>query len=245
MKLPLLVVRKDLKELVRIRGLLPTFIGMAVLFLLMCAFSFKLPSELPAEPELILRAKLNFLLYLLAFSVILMEGYMICAYSVPLEKTKRTLEPLLASPIGARQVWMGKTLSSFLPSCAVGFLCSLLFLLIFEHTAVIPLAGRPLSPHPIVCISTFLLLPSALFFLFAFVVGLQLISTNYRIFFLIPLGIFLALIYGGGKLLERADLGSPDFLFFNLLFLALTSLLALAVSKYISPERIVLTSRQE
>ena len=51
------------------------------------------------------------------------------AYAIIMDKAKRTLESLLATPVSLRQIWLGKSLAVALPSVAIALLVSLLALL--------------------------------------------------------------------------------------------------------------------
>lgn len=52
----------------------------------------------------------------------------IAAYSIVGEKTRRTLEPLLATPIQTWELLMGKCLTAFIPAIGITWLCGGLFI---------------------------------------------------------------------------------------------------------------------
>ncbi len=57
----------------------------------------------------------------------------IASYSLVGEKTQKSLEPLLASPVGDGEILAGKTISSFLPPIAAIYGCSLIFMALMDR----------------------------------------------------------------------------------------------------------------
>ena len=60
----------------------------------------------------------------------------IAAYSVVGEKTTRSLEPLLATPVTTLELLLGKCLSSSIPGVAAAWICFLLFFVLMPLTGV-------------------------------------------------------------------------------------------------------------
>lgn len=71
---------------------------------------------------------------------------LISAHAIAGEKERRTLEPLLASPITATELVMGKSLASLLPALAICFL-AFAVLCVAVNVAAWPLVGAPLLPN--------------------------------------------------------------------------------------------------
>lgn len=60
----------------------------------------------------------------------------IAAYSIVGEKTTRSLEPLLATPISTAELLIGKGLAAVLPAIAATWLCFIIFMLLAPLTGV-------------------------------------------------------------------------------------------------------------
>ncbi|MDR2967959.1 MAG: ABC transporter permease [Methanobacteriaceae archaeon] len=66
---------------------------------------------------------------------IMLPGFIppsLASYSIVGEKTEKTLEPLLASPITDDELLFGKIIASFLPSIFISYLSALLFMLLIN-----------------------------------------------------------------------------------------------------------------
>ncbi|MCL2157152.1 MAG: ABC transporter permease [Methanobrevibacter sp.] len=56
----------------------------------------------------------------------------LASYSIVGEKTEKTLEPLLATPITDDELLFGKIIASFLPSISISYLSAILFMLLID-----------------------------------------------------------------------------------------------------------------
>lgn len=63
----------------------------------------------------------------------------IAAYSIVGEKTRRTLEPLLATPISTWELLVGKSLAALIPALAITWLCAGVFI---AGIGLVALSGR-------------------------------------------------------------------------------------------------------
>lgn len=70
----------------------------------------------------------------------------IAAYSIVGEKSNRTLEPLLATPISSSQLMAGKMLAALLPSLAITWACGALFILAARLATSSRVFGLIVSP---------------------------------------------------------------------------------------------------
>lgn len=71
----------------------------------------------------------------------------IAAYSIVGEKTRRTLEPLLAAPISTWELLVGKSMAAFIPTMVLTWLSGLVFIIGVQVMAVTPqVAAAVLSP---------------------------------------------------------------------------------------------------
>jgi ABC-2 type transport system permease protein len=136
----------------------------------------------------------------LAYFLPLMYSIVICSifanYSVVLDKAKRNIESLMATPVSIRQIWMGKSLAVTLPSAAVGIAVSILAYLVMNIAFVIPRTNSFIVPDAIAVVSALIIVPILIFSIVAVVIYIQLIIANPRIANFVFTGIFILLIFG-------------------------------------------------
>lgn len=88
---------------------------------------------------------------------------LISSHAVAGEKEKRTLEPLLSSPITPLELVIGKSLASLIPSVAVCFI-AFTFLCIGVDIVAWPLAKAPVLPNAMWTFGVFVIAPLFAFF---------------------------------------------------------------------------------
>ncbi len=88
---------------------------------------------------------------------------LISSQSVAGEKERRTLEPLLASPVTAAELVTGKSLAALVPAVAITWVAFLFFCVGVDVVAW-PLVGAPLMPNALWSFGIFILAPLFAFF---------------------------------------------------------------------------------
>ncbi len=88
---------------------------------------------------------------------------LISSQSVAGEKERRTLEPLLASPVTAAELVAGKSLASLVPAVGISWLAFVLFCIGVDVVAW-PLVKGPLMPNALWTFGIFVLAPLFAFF---------------------------------------------------------------------------------
>lgn len=160
----LALLGKELRELRRSRGLLVSLAAlpatMVPLPILLVGLSVRAPvgdvlnllgfyagpgAAAPGDPRkalvgLMVRNCVGLFLVMPLFIPVL-----IAAQSVAGEKERRTLEPLLASPLSAAEIVLGKSLAAVLPALAITWIAFFSFALGVD-LETFPLYGRPLLP---------------------------------------------------------------------------------------------------
>jgi ABC-2 type transport system permease protein len=192
-----------------------------------------------ADLRLAAQSYLDNLAYTLPLVLTLLVCSITAGYSIVVDKTKRTLEALLATPLSIRQIWIGKSIAIALPSVALGIGVSILAIAVTNVMAVIPQTGGIIIPGvlPLVCA---LIVAPLLVSLAVILVSLfQLIITNPKIpalaFTVIYLGIYMTTIF-------EASNGWN----FNLIYLVSMVLLALimaTLNRLLTKERIALSGK--
>jgi ABC-2 type transport system permease protein len=159
------------------------------------------------------------------------------------EKAKGPIESLLATPLTARGVWLGKSLAIFLPAYIIGFVATLIVILTMNLGAILPTTGHFVLPLA-EAFTGFLFLP--LFMLAMISVGIIFsLITNPVIgqTIIMFIGVTLLQVVGqvGGRILWL--LASWDYALYNLVGAALLGIIAYYLSRTLTKERIVLSSK--
>jgi ABC-type transport system involved in multi-copper enzyme maturation permease subunit len=188
------------------------------------------------------RSFLNSLAYLLPllYSVIVCSVF--ANYSVILDKAKRNIESLMATPAGIKQIWMGKSLAVTLPSIVIGISFFILVYIVLNFSLVMPKTHVFIFPDVLPVVSALFVLPVLIFSIVTVVVHIQLIITNPRIANLAFTGIFILLVYAINVL---GSLGL-SISFFPLIYLAVIILCSLAsfiLSLSLTKEKVLLSSK--
>jgi ABC-type Na+ efflux pump permease subunit len=159
------------------------------------------------------------------------------------EKAKGPIESLLATPLTARAVWIGKSLAIFLPAYIIGLIATLIIILAMNFASILPATGHFVLPLP-EAFTSFLFLPLLMFALILSGVVFSLI-TNPVIgqTIIIFIGVLLLQAVGqvGGRFLWL--LPSWDYALYNLAGAALLGMIAFYLSRNLSKERIILSSK--
>ena len=159
------------------------------------------------------------------------------------EKAKGPIESLLATPLTARAVWIGKSLAIFLPAYIIGLITTLIIILAMNFASILPATGHFVLPLP-EALTSFLFLPLLMFALISLGVLASLI-TNPVIgqTVVIFVGVLLLQVVGqvGGRIWWL--LASWDYVLYNLAGAVLLGLIAFYFSRYLSKERIILSSK--
>lgn len=159
------------------------------------------------------------------------------------EKAKGNIESLLATPLTARAVWMGKSLAIFLPAYVIGLISTVIVILAMNLCAILPATGHfvlPLSQ----AFTSFVFLPLLMFALILLGIVFSLI-TNPVIgqTIVIFIGVILLQVVGqvGGRIWWL--LASWDYALYNLAGAALLGVIAFCLSRLLTKERIILSSK--
>ena len=147
----------------------------------------------PEELRLAAQSFLNTLAFTLPISLTMLICSVFAAYSILMDKTKRTLESLVATPLSLRQIWVGKSLAVALPGLAVGLLISLLTILAVDLAFVRPATGSLVVPGAFPMVSALIITPALVLLVVLMVSVLQMIMANPRIPSIIFSVIFIAI----------------------------------------------------
>jgi ABC-2 type transport system permease protein len=160
------------------------------------------------------------------------------------QKARGPIESLLATPLTARAVWIGKSLAIFLPAYIIGLIATVIVILAMNLASILPTTGHFVLPLP-EALTSFLFLPLLMFALISLGVIFSLI-TNPVIgqTIVIFVGVLLLQVVGqvGGRITWL--LASWDYALYNLAGAALLGVIAFLLSRrFLSKENIILSSK--
>ena len=185
---------------------------------------------------------INSIAVMLSFALTIFFGMYINGYAVVMEKMKRSLESLLCTPVGLRGIWLGKTLAVFAPSTILGLGVTFLGLFGMNAAVIEPKLGAFIMPDGAPLLAALVGVPAVAFPLMLLVTGAQLILSNIRWVNIV----FLVLIFTvGSGLSQSLRLNSGSWSLVGVLFgiAAILALVSLLLSRYVTPERVVLSSK--
>lgn len=241
----LVLLRKDLKDILKSRTTYAYLIVPIFLSFTYVGTTSGLISTLVkqgATTEILTEAAqttLNGIFYSLPLIVMMLICSVLAAYAVVLDKTKRNIESLLATPLSLRQVWIAKTLAVTIPSAVIGIVISVIMVIVVNLIAFVPNV-QFIIPSPISLVTGVILVPLVTFFVVSIVTCLQLIMTNPRlasfVFNLLFLAVFIptAISQTGLKL---------DFSLIYLILIVVLLGINYYMSRFLTKERIVLSSK--
>jgi ABC-2 type transport system permease protein len=185
-------------------------------------------------------------LNIVAYTLPMMYSIFICTifanYSVVLDKAKRNIESLMATPVSIRQIWVGKSLAITLPSLAIGLAISIIVYVIINIGFVVPKAHLFVVPSALAIVSVFILIPLSLFSVVMIVTEIQLTITNPRIASLVFTGIFILLIFSINAL-GGLGLSVGYYALIYVGVIVLCALIALILARSLTKEKVLLSSK--
>ncbi len=241
----IIIARKDIREALRSKS---TYFYLLFLFFVVFPYldgARSVISHLAVQKttsiEIVpaLKMFLNNLVHTLPLVLTMLFCSFLSTYAVVMDKTKRTLESLLATPASLKQIWLGKSLAVAIPSVIITFLFSFLALVVINLVVIVPQAGVFIWPDGLSLVTGLVIVPVMAFFVVCIVSFLQLIMTNPRIANFAFIGIFLGFYFT--TITELTALWD-----FSLIYLAATVILAvttLLLGRWLNKDRVVLSSK--
>ena len=185
------------------------------------------------------QATVNGIFYSLPMIVMMLICSVLASYAVVLDKTKRIIESLLATPLSLREVWIAKTLAITIPSAVIGVVISIVMVIVIEIIAFVPSVGF-IIPSPLSLVTGIIIVPIVTFFVVGIVTCLQLIMTNPRLASLVFSVLFLAVFFS--TTISQTALKLDFSLIYLIVILVLLGI-NVYMSRFLTKERIVLSSK--
>lgn len=241
------IAGKDIREAFRSRS---TYLYLVVLLLLSFTYFNSFSTlinraiENGSDREVIFNLSQVFLNNI-ASTLPIMYSVLMCsifaAYSIIVDKSKRTLESLMVTPISLNKIWFAKTLGVTIPSVIIALGISLIAYLTMNFALVVPNINELILPDWPVIFTDVVLIPVLIFFVVVLVIYFQLVVSNPRVANLVFTGIFLLLFFGTNFI---AQLGfTVDYRMIFLGLIVVCGGLSYLFSRSLTKERVILSNK--
>jgi ABC-type Na+ efflux pump permease subunit len=110
------------------------------------------------EIKPMLEYQVGFMLWLISFLVLMLLPFCLGLNSLIQEKAKRVIESLLATPLGVKSLWWGKSLGAFLPGLIVNVLITVIIAAVLNFVMIEPTTGHFVLP-PSTLVTCLVILP--------------------------------------------------------------------------------------
>ena len=248
MKKIIVIVKKDLRETLRTKAFYGSMgIVIFVLVALAAGLGRNIGALIEQETSLAeIASAIQPLVGTTAFTLSLMLMLLFCmytnAYTLTMEKVKRSIESLLCTPLSLRQICLGKSLAVFLPSVILGLLFTFGGIAGINQLFIAPKIGHFVMPGAAPLAATLVTVPLIVFFLASLMIEVQLIITNIRWINAAIMGIIFGVGFGLSPVL-RFGSASWNIVFISLGVAAALALVTIYLSRLVTKERIVLSSK--
>jgi len=248
MKQIMVVVKKDLRETLRTKAF---YVSIATVLFFMVMLGGVIRGQIntsiehgltPAEVIPVIQPLVGTIVFTLSLIVMMLFCLYISAYTLTMEKIKHSLESLLCTPLSLRQIWLGKSLAVFLPSVILGLLFAFAAMAGINRLFIAPQIGQFVTPGAAPLVATLTAVPLIVFFLVTLLIALQLILTNIRWINIAFMGIIFGVGFGVSPFVKLGS-ASWNIVFISLAVAAILALVTMCLSRLVTKERIVLSSK--
>lgn len=241
------IARKDIGEAFRSRSTYMFILIMAVLtFSYLSSYRALINSldKQGASQQAIFSASRSFLNNI-AYVLPMMYSIFVCSifanYSVIVDKAKRNLESLMATPTSLTQIWLGKSLAVTLPSIMIGIGVAILAYIVMNFGFVMPRTGSFIVPDALAIFSSLIIVPILIFSIVVIVIYVQLTISNPRIANLVFTAMFLLLFFGVNAL---GGLGiGVNFSLIYVGIIVICAVISYFFSRSLTKEKVLLSSK--
>ncbi len=242
-----IIARKDIQEALRSRS---TYIYIGFLLVLSILsfsnFTTGLASvqgveKTPAEILDYSRLYVNGSTYNMPLWFAVLMCTIFATYAVILDKSKRSLESLMAAPVSLKQIWMGKALGVTLPSVVIALVAFVVAFLVLTFWKVLPATGSIIFPEALPLITALILTPLLIFAMVALVIYVQLVIANPRIANFVFTGFFVITFFSGTLLSGQSDKINFSLIYAGIIIICAG--LALILSRSLTRERVLLSNK--
>jgi len=242
-----IIAKKDIKEAFQSKL---TYLYIAILCLLTWPYFMVVKNSLDSlirqgASSTELRHAAQPLVNIATYTLPLTLAMLICTFfantSIVMDKAKRTLESLLATPLSLRQIWLGKSLAVALPSLLISLSVSFIAIIVLNVVVISPKVDTFIVPGTLSIVTSLIITPLVTFFVVAIVSFLQLTTANPRIanlaFTVIFVGIYIYL-----QTISKPTVTWYFALIYLSAMLVLVGIMAL-LDRILTKEKVVLSSK--
>lgn len=242
------IATKDIREAFRSRS---TYVFTAIMVVLTFSYFGRYATLISglhsenASGQTIINASQSFLneiVYVLPMMYSIFVCSIFANYSVILDKARRNIESLLATPVKLNQIWIGKAMAVTLPSIIIGIGITIIAYIVMAVGFVSPQTGSIMVPADMAIVSTFIIVPILIFSIVMIVIYVQLVISNPRIANLVFTGIFLVLFFFGVTALSGSGFGVNLGLIYIIL-IVICVIVSYLLSRSLTKERVILSSK--
>ena len=243
MKKLAVIMKKDLRETFRTKAFYAS-IGIVVFVMVMIVQGIGggIGTLVKEGNTSAIQALIGTTAFMLSLMVMMLFCIYINAYTLTMEKIKRSIESLLCTPLSLKQICLGKTLALFLPSLILGWLFTFGCIAGINQFFIMPGLGEFIMPGAAPLVAILVVVPLIVFFLSLLVIALQLIITNIRWVNAALMGVIFAVGFGLSPIL-RFGPTSWSIVFVSLGIAAILALIAFLLFPRVTKEKIVLSSK--
>ena len=243
------IMKKDLRETLRTKAFYGS-IGIVIFVLVALAAGLGRNIDAVIEQETApaeVASAIQPLMGTTAFTLSLMLMLLFCmytnAYALTMEKVKRSIESLLCTPLSLRQICLGKSLTVFLPSVILGLLFTFGGIVGINQFFIAPKLGHFVMPGAAPIVAILIIVPLIVFFFASLMIALQLIITNIHWINAALIGLVVAIMFGLSPPVLKFGSASWSIVFVSLGVAAALALVTIYLSRLVTKERIVLSSK--
>jgi len=254
MRQTMVIVKKDLRETLR-TGAFYTYMALAVALMAVVgvrALGGVIGGEIdalleqgltPAEVVSSVEPLMGTVLVMLSLQFMMLFCLFGSAHTLVMEKTKRSLESLLCTPLSLKQIHLGKSLAVFLPCLILGLILAFATVAGANQLWLAPKAGQSVMPGAASLVAALVAVPLIFFFLVTMLVALQLIITRIQWINAVLAGLLLVTIVALNYGLFGFGFAPWSIVFVSLAVAAVLALATVFLSRLVTKERIVLSSK--
>ncbi len=242
-----IVFHRDFTELRQTRAFMIIVIVFTVITItaaLVGGFTLKNQEWLRVKEAMpLLELIISLITYFLPLFILMTFIWAFASFPIIKEKVNGNIESLLATALGPKEIWIGKSLAIFLPGFIISIVSIFIVLLVINLIAIKPVTGIFFFPVPML-ITSFIINPLLFFGLLLFIVLFSLannpdlaIAPSFIVGFGLMMGIPLGVASG------VVNLTSWSFLLWYTVGAAVIWALVCYFSRFLTKEKIVLSSK--
>jgi len=248
MKKIIVIMKKDLRETLRTKAF---YVSIAMVLFIVVMLGGAVGGQIntliekglaPAEVISAIQPLMGTTAFMLSLMLMMLFCMYINAYTLTMEKIKRSIESLLCTPLSLRQICLGKSLAVFLPSVILGLVFTFGGIVGINRFFIVPKLGHFVMPGTAPLVAILVVVPLIVFFLAVLMIALQLIITNIRWINAALMGVIFGVGFGLSSTL-RFGAESWSIVFLSLGVAAVLTLVTIYLSRLVTKERIVLSSK--